>query len=295
MALVACAPMSTLLDLLRAEPFELVLSSGFFGFYAHTGVVAALEEVGLVPARIGGSSAGALIAGLWGAGVSAARIQKELFALRRNSFWDADPTLGLGFYLGEEGPGARIGSFLPQRLRSALVPEDATGAGLLRGAAFDALVRQALSDLGVSRFEQCRVPVRVAAFDLKTLRTAVLDEGDLAMAIRASCSFPGMFQPVRIGEARYLDGGISDRPGISTATPGARLLFHHLPTHSPWRRLWRGQNHVPTWPEMYLLHEPRLPRLSPFNLHPGPTAFTLAREMTLRELHAPPRRHEPNR
>lgn len=282
--------MSTLADLLRAEPFELVLSSGFFGFFAHTGVVAALEEVGLVPARLGGASAGALIAGLWGAGVPSEQIRSELFGLTRSAFWDADPTLGLGFYVGKQGTPGRLHRLL-ERCRSTAEHGEPTGAGLLRGAAFDALVRRTLAARGVSRFDQCRIPVRVAAFDLATRRTAVLEHGDLVDGIRASCSFPGMFQPVRIGGARYLDGGIADRPGISTATRGSRLLFHHLPTHSPWRRLWRGQNHVPSWPEMYLLHEPRLPRLSPFNLAPGPTAYTLAREMTLRHLQAAPQRH----
>lgn len=283
--------MSTLFDLLKSEPFELVLSSGFFGFFAHTGVVAALEEAGLVPSRIGGSSAGALIAGLWGAGVPAAQIRSELFGLTRGDFWDADPTLGLGFYLKEGGSAERLRSLLPRLLSDSLQQGEPTGAGLLRGAAFDALLRRSLDPLGVSRFEHCRVPVRVAAFELMSLRTHVIESGELAPAIRASCSFPGMFQPVRIGAARYLDGGIADRPGISTATPGTRLLFHHLPTHSPWRRLWRGQNHIPRWPEMYLLHEPRLPRLSPFKLGPGPSAYSLAREMTLRTLHAPPSRY----
>jgi NTE family protein len=52
--------MPPLADLLRHDPFELILSPGFFGFFAHAGVVRALEEAGLVPAAAGGSSAGAL-------------------------------------------------------------------------------------------------------------------------------------------------------------------------------------------------------------------------------------------
>ncbi len=277
--------MQSLADFLRSAPFELILSSGFFGFYAHAGVVAALEEAGLVPAAAGGSSAGAMIAGLWGAGLSATQIREELFALNRADFWDPDPLLGLGYYarklggrglaavaeLASEGPG--------------------TGVGFLRGDAFDRLLRAALARVGVRTFAECRIPVRLSVFDLEARRTKVLAEGELAPAIRASCSVPGMFQPTQIGATRYLDGGITDRPGIAAATPGARVLFHHLAPKSPWRRVVRSQNNPPAWPEMYLLHEPGLPQLSPFHLTGGPQAYRLAREMALRTLSQPPVRH----
>ena len=55
--------------------------------------------------------------------------------------------------------------------------------------------------------------IRLAAFNLRSLSTEVLEEGDLALAIRASCCFPGMFQPVEIGEHRYL----VDLPGYGYA------------------------------------------------------------------------------
>src|SRR4051794_1310502 len=131
--------MQTLADFLRSAPFELVLSSGFFGFYAHAGVVAALEEAELVPAGTGGSSAGAMIAGLWAAGLSAAQIRDQLFALSREDFWDPDPLLGLRYYARKLGArGGAIGRAL------GAGEGDGTGVGLLRGAAFDRLLRDAL-------------------------------------------------------------------------------------------------------------------------------------------------------
>ncbi len=96
-----------------------------------------------------------------------------------------------------------------------------------------------------------------------------------------------MFQPVVLGRRRLLDGGISDRAGIGAASPGARVLYHHLPANSPWRRFTPSQNGVPDRPRLHLLHEPSLPRLSPFHLARGPRAFALAREMALRALDAP--------
>lgn len=251
--------MRTLADTLRQGPFELILSSGFFGFFAHAGVVRALEEAGLSPVAVGGSSAGALVAGLWGAGLSAEALGARLFALRRQDFWDLDPTLGM---LGRR-------------------------PGLLRGGRFEALLREALSDLGVHRFEQCRIPVRVVAYDVAARAAVVLGAGELAPAIRASCSMPVLFQSVDVGARRLIDGGVSDRPGLCAATDGATVLYHHLPTNSPWRRLWRSGNDVPRRPRLHLLHEPALPRLSPFHLSRGPAAYALAREHTLRTLGAP--------
>lgn len=269
----------SLADELRSAPFEMVLSSGFFGFFAHTGVMAALEELQLRPSLLGGSSAGALISGMWAAGLSAAQVRDELFSLTRESFWDPDRFFGVRYY------AAQLQALRGKSFDAA--DGVGSGLGLLRGEAFDALLQAALDKVGVRTFAQCQIPVRVAAFHLRKLRTVVLSEGELAPAIRASCSFPGMFQPTVIGSDRYLDGGIADRPGLSTATPGVRLLFHHLPAKSPWRKVVRVQNHPPARPNMFLLHEPSLPQLSPFHLDRGPYAYELARAMALRTLNAP--------
>ena len=159
--------------------------------------------------------------------------------------------------------------------------------GLLRGERFERLLREALDLVGVQHFADCRTPVRVVAFDVGARRTVTLQQGLLVPAIRASCSVPGMFQPAVIERRRLLDGGIADRPGISAASDGARVLYHHLPTSSPWRVFTPSQNRVPARPRLHVLHEPRLPRLSPFHLDRGPRAFDLARQMVLRALAAP--------
>lgn len=245
-----------LADLLREEPFELILSSGFFGFFAHTGVVRALEETRLRPTLVGGSSAGALVAGLWGAGVPAETIRERLSALKRADFWDPDLSFGV---LGRR-------------------------PGLLRGLRFQQLLDEALAGVGVRAFAECRVPVRVVAFDVAARRAVTLSDGALAPAIRASCAVPGMFQPTVIDRRHYLDGGITDRAGIGAASPGARVLFHHLPTDLPWRRFTLAQNRLPVRAALHVISEPRLPRLSPFHLDRGPRAFALARETALRSL-----------
>ena len=230
--------MRTLRDWLSEKPFTLAMSSGFFGFFAHAGVVSVLEEEGLLPARVAGSSAGALVGGLWAAGVSAPRIREELLGLRREHFWDPRP-----------------------------------GLGLLRGALF----RRLLETLApVRTFEECRVPLALSVYDVLGARTAVLRSGPLAPAIHASCAFPVLLQPVRIGRRIYLDGGVGDRPGMAGVGEGERVLFHHLLSRSPWRREASPALRIPDRKEMQVVAFDGLPRLGPFRLDQGRMAMERA-------------------
>lgn len=188
----------TLGEWLGERPFSLTMSSGFFSFYAHTGFMTALEDAGLLPVRISGSSAGALVGGTWAAGVDAPKLAEELERLERSDFWD--PGIGLG---------------------------------LLRGRLF----RERVSSLVSSRsFESCRVPAAVSVFDVRRRETSVIASGDIAPALCASCAVPVLFHPVRIGARAYLDGGILDRPGLAgMPKTEPRVLYHHITSRSPWR------------------------------------------------------------
>jgi NTE family protein len=219
---------TTLRDWLREAPYTLGLSSGFFGFFAHAGVVSVLEEEGLLPARVLGSSAGALVGGLWAAGVPARRIREELLALRRADFWDPWP-----------------------------------GPGLLRGRLFRARLERILP---VATFEECPRPLAVSAFDVAARRTAVLRSGPLAPALHASCAVPLLFQPVRIGAGRYADGGVLDRHGLAGLGAGERVLYHHLTSRSPWRRRNSPALQVPELRSLRAVAIEGLPRLGPFRL-----------------------------
>lgn len=232
--------MPSLREWLSAAPFTLGLSSGFFGFFAHAGVVSVLEDEGLLPARILGSSAGALVGGLWAAGVPAPRIRAELLALRREHFWDPRP-----------------------------------GLGLLRGALFRARLEEILP---VRRFEECPRALAVSVFDLRARRTVVLRSGPLAPALHASCAAPVLFQPVRIGGRTYWDGGVLDRHGLAGLGAGERVLYHHLTSRSPWRRRTSPALRVPTLPSLRAVALDGLPRLGPFRLERGAEAMARAAE-----------------
>lgn len=230
-----------------AEPFALTMSSGFFSFFAHTGVAAALEARGLAPTRVSGSSAGALVTGALAAGLPTAELEAKLATLRRADFWDPSP-----------------------------------GAGLLRGRRFDRLLRELLP---VHTFEGCRIPAAISVYDLRTRATHVVESGDLVDAIRASCAVPLLFHPVRAGGRARWDGGILDRPGLHGMPHGQRVLYHHIVSRSPWRR--RGSLRVPQRQGMVTLRLHGLPRSGPFALEAGRRALELARRATEHALDLP--------
>lgn len=226
----------TLRTYLRQAPFALAMSSGFFSFFAHTGFLTVLEDEGLLPTRVSGSSAGALVTGAWAAGVDAPKLADELEQLQRAHFWDP-----------------------------------ALGAGLLRGQLF----RQRLLRLvGNHSFQTCRVPAALSVFEVRSRSTRVLQTGDVASAIHASCAVPLLFHPVRIDGRSYLDGGILDRPGlIGMPKEEPRVLFHHIASKSVWRR----ELEAPRRPGMVTVVLDGLPRSGPFRLEEGRRAFRQAR------------------
>jgi NTE family protein len=235
----------TLREWLRAEPYSLALSAGFFGFFAHLGVLSVLEREGLRPRRLYGASAGALVAGLWGAGVTTERMQDELVALKRADFWDPWP-----------GPGLLRGKLFRQRLDA-----------LLDGRAF----------------ADCHTPVGISVFDLAKRRTSVLRTGAIAPAIHASCALPGMFHPVRVGDRIYVDGGVLDRPALEGAEPGERILSHFLASKSPWSKGVQAR-HPPVRANSITLLIEGLPRVHPFALPRGRDAYHSAVRATAEAL-----------
>ncbi|MEO8874044.1 MAG: patatin-like phospholipase family protein, partial [Polyangiaceae bacterium] len=189
----------TLAEWLKEGPFSLSMSSGFFSFFAHAGLLGVLVDEGFLPARVSGSSAGALVTGAWAGGVEPAVLASALMTLERKDFWDPAP--GLGFLRGKR---------FREKVESLLV---------------------------VPNFEECRVPAAISVFDLASRTTRVLDKGALAPAICASCAVPGLFHPVWIDGRAYWDGGVKDRPGLVGMPEGDRVLFHHIASRSPWRKV----------------------------------------------------------
>jgi len=244
-------------DWLAERPFTLVLSAGFFGFFAHTGLLTALEGAGVRPRRVVGISAGSLAGGLWAAGLDTETLTEELVRLQRGEFWD---------------PGLPLG-------------------GLLKGKKFAAKLESLLSSCGVDSFAGCRVPFATIVHDLLRRRPEVVTAGPLAPAIQASCAVPLMFRPSRapgqkLTRSVWVDGGVSDRYGISALGEDERALFHALPSQSAHSRLVRIQPLPLASPDRRVIVIPELPRVSPFRLPFGQVALGIAYDYVRRWLDA---------
>lgn len=241
---------------LRQDAFTLCLSAGFFGFYAHAGVLLALAHRGLQPARLIGVSAGAIVAGLHAAGLDPTEIVERIRRVDHRDFWD---------------PGWPLG-------------------GWLRGRALTRMLDRTLAQHGVSTFEDCPLPVAVIAHDLLRRRGSILRSGPLATAIQASCAVPLLFRPVVRERRVLLDGGLADRDGTSAAHADERVLLHRLPRRRRTPRVAPGE--LPLTPRQgrnrQLIHTmPELSPVSPRALDRGPMALDLAYATTLRWLDTP--------
>lgn len=168
--------------------WALALSGGAARGIAHAGVLKVLEEEGLRPDLIVGTSAGALAGAFLAAGVSAARTAMWAEALRWSSL--ARPAIN----------------------RMGLLSNDRLGELLDRA-------------LPVHSFEELSIPFACIATDLHTAEPVVLAEGDLNTAIRASCAIPGLFVPVERDGRLLIDGGVSANvPTAAPRTLGAEIV-----------------------------------------------------------------------
>lgn len=239
----------TLRAWLREGPFTLAMSSGFFGFYAHAGALSAILDAGLAPAALSGSSAGALVTGLYAGGVSPDAMRDTLVRLRREDFWDPAP-----------------------------------GLGLLRGRRFRAMLDALVGGRDVG---EGVVPYVASVYDLRARRTRALREGALAVAIHASCALPGLFHPVRVDGGLYSDGGIADRPGVAGVSEGERALHHHLTSRSPWRSVGSTSLTPPRRAGLVSVGVEGVTRVNPFALDRGMRAFAEAEAGLRRALDRP--------
>ncbi|MGB8166427.1 MAG: patatin-like phospholipase family protein [Chthoniobacteraceae bacterium] len=163
------------------------LNSSFLGFYAHSGFMQGLEELGLRPAAVSGASAGALVAGFLAAGKSA----RETAALLLEP--DLRATL-----LDWGVPWRALGTM-------------ANRPGFTGAVSTDGALRLLRMHLGDRRIEDCTAPrLALSVTNLTAARTEIMTSGPLADFILASGAFPGLFAAREVEGAQYWDGGIAN-------------------------------------------------------------------------------------
>jgi NTE family protein len=202
----------------RSDPSRprvgLVLSGGGARGAAHVGVLKALEEMHVPIDAIAGTSMGAVVGGLYASGMSAAQIEAELGSVDwQDAFRDRPSRDGLSLRRKLEDREFLVQ--LPLGIRDGRVQ---LPSGLIQGQKLGQLLRQLTLPVAATRdFDRLPTPFRAVATDLETGAMVIMKDGDLATALRASLSAPGIFAPVEREGRLLVDGGISDNVPVDVA------------------------------------------------------------------------------
>lgn len=167
----------------------LVLGAGASRGFAHIGVLKILEGNRVPIHMIVGTSAGSLVGCMYAYGFNAFQLQSLSFPVEKGDIVDLT------------------------------VPDN----GFIKGEKLESFVNHMLKDTPI---EKLRIPFYAVAADIQTGEEIVFASGNTGTAVRASCSIPGIFQPVRIGSRIYVDGGIVSPVAVDFARKkGADLVI----------------------------------------------------------------------
>lgn len=184
----------------------LALGGGFARGLAHIGVLKVLEEEGIPIDFIAGTSVGSVIGASYASGVSAKELG-EIASLVRFKDFSRWTVSRFGLFSND-----KMADFLNKVLRC-------------------------------KTFEECRIPLAIAATDILTGEPAVFTQGNLVDPVRASCAYPGMFLPVNINGRLLVDGLLAHAvPAVPVRDLGAeRVISVYLAAR--WVKP-RGPRHV---------------------------------------------------
>lgn len=188
---ITVAPLPIVVVLKTPPRIGLALGGGAARGFAHVGVIQVLEEAGIRPSLVSGTSAGSVVAALYASGKTGKQLQHVAETMEEATI--ADWTLPL------------------------------FNRGMLRG---DALARYVNGQVGAKLIEDMTLPLGIVATDLNTGQGMLFQRGDTGTAVRASSAVPAVFLPVRISGHEYVDGGlVSPVPVRAARQMGAELVI----------------------------------------------------------------------
>lgn len=198
-------------DTLLRPRWALVLSGGLARGIAHVGVLRAIEEQGVCPDLVVGTSMGALVGALWASGRTSQELQRYFNENDTRTLFDPEPG-------GYEWRGTVMPR--PWLTLSTTGPPVQLPTGVLDDAAVnDLLARHLLLGDALARgdFNRLPVPWRAMTTDAATLDPVVIDSGSVAQAVRASISIPLVFPAVWMQGRLLVDGEVGRHLGIVAA------------------------------------------------------------------------------
>lgn len=177
--LAACAPIE-----IKPQPrplkVALVLGAGASKGFAHIGVLKVLESNGIPIHMIIGTSAGSFVGSLYAYGFNAFQLQKMSFSIEEGDIIDLT------------------------------IPDN----GFIKGEKLQEYINKTIKNTPIERL---KIPFYAVATDIQTGQEIVFGKGNTGTAVRASCSIPGIFIPVKIDNRMYVDGGVVSPVAVDAA------------------------------------------------------------------------------
>ncbi len=164
----------------KQAKIALVLGAGAAKGFAHVGVLKVFEANKVPVHMIVGTSAGSLVGSLYAYGYSAFQLQSLALSMERGDIVDLS------------------------------IPDK----GFVKGEKLSDFVNKSVKN---TPLEKLRIPFYAVAADIQTGKEIVFGQGNTGTAVRASCSVPGVFQPTRIGDRVYVDGGVVSPVAVDAA------------------------------------------------------------------------------
>ena len=173
----------------RPAKIALVLGAGASRGFAHIGVLKILESNKIPIHMIVGTSAGSFVGSIYAYGFTAFQLQKMSFSIERGDIVDLT------------------------------IPDN----GFVKGEKLEEYINTLLNNTPI---EKLRIPFYAVATDIQNAQEVVFGKGNTGTAVRASCSIPGIFRPVKVGDRTYVDGGVVSPVAIDAAKRyGADLVI----------------------------------------------------------------------
>lgn len=178
--LISCAPKEVVQPPAKPAKIALVLGAGASKGFAHIGVLKVLESNKIPIHMVVGTSAGSFVGSLYAYGYNAFQLQKMAISIEKGDIADLS------------------------------IPDN----GFIKGELLESYINRAVKN---SSMEKLRIPFYAVATNIQNGQEVVFGTGNTGKAVRASCSIPGIFRPVKISGQMYVDGGVVSPVAVDAA------------------------------------------------------------------------------